>query len=552
MKLPWLKSFLQRLDLDPSSTEFDPNFDVSDRIAQLSLVYGLPAFVKLGVFQEPMHPSQYILYLAMGGDCKILRSEWLQQVRAHKERLKVLVEIHKLDEAWMQLNYVTHRNDWKLAGFYATMLHLYDPNLETPVLSRRIVKAEHVTQWEKLITIHSRNTFEAKDPVLLVDNAPAVIALITEDARLVRGDSGLLLAWSLIHRLLPLAHGQEMRKTAASKSETLEEFCYRTVSDVMALAVSKKYLNNLVPPAMLVTAARLANRVIRALYRNLRKSLWITDPVRSMALDKADVLGLVMGYPQEYANESLFEATFAGYPDVGRNFLHPYLNSLRILTHRAIRGKPTGNFKAGAVNAYFNSQHNNIIVLAGILQPPVYTRDAPNAFNYGSLGQIVGHEIMHGFDVRGIAVDYQERPVYYMATETMQTYTKKVLCLRASYQKAESDARARTLDDDIDSEGFADFAGIFLAYDAYRHLPEKRRTRTVPYVGLTAEQTFFVAHCIKWCHSDKENKMRTNNNRYWHSRSRCIVPLQNMPEFAEAFACRYGDMMNPKNRCDFW
>ncbi|XP_077524108.1 neprilysin-1-like [Amblyomma americanum] len=226
--------------------------------------------------------------------------------------------------------------------------------------------------------------------------------------------------------------------------------------------------------------------------------------------------------------------------------------SLRLQTHRAIRGKSAGNFMAVAANAYFNSQSNTAVIRAGILQPPVFISGAPDVFNYGGLGQIVGHEIMHGFDVKGIEVDYLERPVYYMATETMQTYAKKVLCLRASYQKAESEDRARILNDATDSEGFADFAGIALAHHAYQQLPEGRRARTVPFVGLTNDQTFFVAHCIKWCESEKARKSRSQNDRYWHSRSRCIVPLQNMPEFAEAFACQRGDTMNPAQKCDFW
>ncbi|KAK8762448.1 hypothetical protein V5799_026284 [Amblyomma americanum] len=118
--------------------------------------------------------------------------------------------------------------------------------------------------------------------------------------------------------------------------------------------------------------------------------------------------------------------------------------------------------------------------------------------------------------------------------------------------QAESNSRARTLDQTIDAEGFADYTGILLAHEAFRRLADDRRTRTVPDVGLTADQVFFVAHCIKYCNADKVNRTRELGGAYWHDRSRCIVPLQNMPEFAQAFSCRRGDYMNPDNRCDFW
>ncbi|KAK8787728.1 hypothetical protein V5799_022496 [Amblyomma americanum] len=205
-------------------------------------------------------------------------------------------------------------------------------------------------------------------------------------------------------------------------------------------------------------AARLAMDVMRALVQKLNTTFWIRDPVRSLVLSKAEIMGLVVGFPVEYSDQSALDAAFADFPEVGKNFFYPYMESLRLQTHRAIRGKSAGNFMAVAANAYFNSQSNTAVIRAGILQPPVFISGAPDVFNYGGLGQIVGHEIMHGFDVKGIEVDYLERPVYYMATETMQTYAKKVLCLRASYQKNSrtfaSDQKYRTFASDQSSRTF--------------------------------------------------------------------------------------------------
>ncbi len=48
---------------------------------------------------------------------------------------------------------------------------------------------------------------------------------------------------------------------------------------------------------------------------------------------------------------------------------------------------------------------NEIVFPAGILQPPAFDPGADDAFNYGSAGATIGHEISHGFDDQGSQYD---------------------------------------------------------------------------------------------------------------------------------------------------
>ncbi|KAL3224372.1 hypothetical protein MRX96_049511 [Rhipicephalus microplus] len=99
-----------------------------------------------------------------------------------------------------------------------------------------------------------------------------------------------------------------------------------------------------------------------------------------------------------------------------------------------------------------------------------------------------------------------------------------------------------------DSENLCDFVGTMVAYAAYSSLPSKYKNVTLAGIKTSSKQLFFISHCLKWC--DEYGSRPAP--RYAAPRSRCIVPLMNMPEFSSAFKCVAGTPMNPRNKCKFW
>ncbi|XP_077522682.1 neprilysin-3-like [Amblyomma americanum] len=554
-----LKSFLRGLDLDFSTMRTDPNFNVWDRMTQLSLVYGLHTFVKFEVTWTNRRPREPILQISINAD----------------------------DEKWMENSYMQLGGDLNTARSYSIRVNIYDPNIQNvSAFAARIVRIEHVVreqirilrrnardfvqtslqqlgkytnntvsqaQWQGLIPNY---TLTPRNFMWVWKNATAIVVLFMDSSRMHLEDSRILLAWSLVRRLLELSHGRELARKARTahgrRPDAVRQFCYETVSSIMAPAVQRRYFEKFVPGQALSSARQVLLNVRSSLLRKLRTTDWIRAPLKNITIEKAENYGIVVGYPDAISSEAAVEALYADFPDVGAAFFDAYLQSLRVITDRNVRGVGLSNFSSDAANAQYEAHRHTITVFAGLLLPPVYIHNGPPSFNYAGFGQIAGHEMMHAFDVEGITYDLTGHELRFQATSTMMEYERKVLCLRRSYQETESEARARAMDDKIDSEGFADFSGMLLTYDAFQRLPLEQRGLNVADVGLTADQTFFVAHCLKWCNADKANRRRYSGSLYWHGRSRCLVPLINMPEFAQAFACRPGDMMNPARRCDFW
>lgn len=559
-EVPSLRRFLTRLGLDLANMPYDPNFDILDRVASLSLEFGIPTFVKFGMFKSPPSIPDYIL-----------------EMRINSE-----------DEVWLRNK---HRNlsDTELEGLYLDYLHDYNRSIIPSRISQRIIAAERImlkflndlrktlftmtrttverlgtltegsvskAHWVWMVQHYTSKILTATDPVFLWDNAPAVVGLLMDSGRMARHDARILLAWNLVHRLLPLAHSTWFSKAAiewAGGKGFTKDFCYEIISSVMAMAVTERYMNTFVPPDVVESARSVVMNLMDTMVSKINNTAWIKDPVKTILSWKADDMALLMAYPDEYANKTLVEKFYERFPDVGMEFFAPYVASRRLLTLRTFRGQINALFKPATINAFYAFLENTIKLHAGILQPPLYIQGAPAAINYGGFGQVAGHEIAHAYDVKGILLDQRGRPLDYLKpTWSIRQFEEKVLCLRASYLREEPESRARTTDHFKDSEGLADYAGLLLAYTAFQKLNAKQRDEALPGIDLTAQKLFFVAHCIKWCSSSPGRPRREPRSRYWPSRSRCIVPYKNMPEFAAAYQCKPGDLMNPENKCSFW
>ncbi|XP_077523545.1 uncharacterized protein LOC144134511 [Amblyomma americanum] len=320
-----LQSYLRPLGLDMSDMRPDPDFNVADRIVQLSFVYGLPAYVEFRVHHSLQNHSQLYIH----------------------------VEINTADEAWVLAKYYTYHDDVKQAQHYEGYIRRYDPTADTSALATKIVQGEHIVRrtietlrqtfrppnsttvrglgswtskyvspdkWERMIALYSGNTFDASSRLVLWDDAPAILAVLMDNSRLAPNDSRLLMAWSLLHRLLHLAHGEEMMletaRAGVSTFDAVSEFCYKKVTDIMALAVTKQYLSEHVPPSALASGYQVFQNVRRVLEDKLQNTAWFKDPVRNVSLRKFDTLRLTFGYPKNLSDESVVEALFGEHPAI--------------------------------------------------------------------------------------------------------------------------------------------------------------------------------------------------------------------------------------------
>ena len=117
-------------------------------------------------------------------------------------------------------------------------------------------------------------------------------------------------------------------------------------------------------------------------------------------------------------------------------------NQRRFATFGKVRDAHEWNMTPPTVNAYEDSQTNTINFPAGILQPPFFDASAPDAVNYGAIGAVIGHEIIHGFDDQGRKFDARGNLRDWWTSEDATNYDERDQCIQAEYTEDIPEARA--------------------------------------------------------------------------------------------------------------
>lgn len=104
-------------------------------------------------------------------------------------------------------------------------------------------------------------------------------------------------------------------------------------------------------------------------------------------------------------------------------------------------------------------------------QPGFFDVKADDASNYGAIGAIIGHEMIHGFDDRGSQYDARGERQNWWSTEDRAQFDSKAAEIVAQYNGYVS-AEGFPVNGKLTlSENIADIGGLAIAYLAY-HKPD--------------------------------------------------------------------------------
>lgn len=278
--------------------------------------------------------------------------------------------------------------------------------------------------------------------------------------------------------------------------EKQEDRYKRVIANVTALLpepAGKLYIDTHFDESSKREITDLVDHIQDALRQRIEKLDWMSDETKRKAFEKLDTFMPLLGYPDTWRSYDSLELGDDYVANIIAIRKHEWRHDLSRVTGPVDRKEWL--MSPATVNAYYWPNTNGITFPAAILQPPFFDATGDFAANYGGIGVVIGHEIIHGFDDKGSKYD---------KTGNLNSWW-------TATDREEFDARTQKLVDQYDDyavegypvkgaltlgENIADLGGVLIAYDALQ--------QKLAEVGggdssdFTPEQRFYMSYARIW------------------------------------------------------
>lgn len=326
-----------------------------------------------------------------------------------------------------------------------------------------------------------------------------------------------------------------------------------TVNGVLGEAVGQMYVEKYFPAAAKERMVQLVKNLQAALGERIQNLEWMGDSTKAKAIEKLNTFYVKVGYPdkwRDYTNLNIEKDSYWANVKRATEFELDYM--------LAKAGKPVDRDEWGmtpqTVNAYYNPTTNEICFPAGILQYPFFDMNADDAFNYGAIGVVIGHEMTHGFDDQGRQFDKEGNLKDWWTAEDAKRFEERAKVMVNFFDSIQVlpglyGNGALTL-----GENIADHGGLQVSFQAF-----KNATKNAPLAvedGFTPEQRFFLSYAGVWAGNIRDEQIRVQTKSDPHSLGRWRVngALPQIGAWYEAFNVKEGDPMYlaPEKRVSIW
>lgn len=312
------------------------------------------------------------------------------------------------------------------------------------------------------------------------------------------------------------------------------------------------YVDKYFPPAAKERMQQLVKNLQRALGMRIENLDWMSDETKERALEKLNTFHAKIGYPDKWRDYSNLDISADA--SLWENIVRvAKFEDAFWLDKIGQKKDPTiWYMNAHEINAYYDPTTNEVCFPAGILQYPFFDMDADDAFNYGAIGSIIGHEMTHGFDDSGRQFDADGNLRDWWTATDADAFNARARVMRDFFDNIQVAPGVHANGEFTLGENLADYGGITVAYTAYKNFG----TPSPEFNGLTPDMRFFIAYAGAWAQNirDAEALRLTKMDEHSLARWRVNGILPHIDAWYDAFDVTINDKMYiaPDQRVKLW
>ena len=326
-----------------------------------------------------------------------------------------------------------------------------------------------------------------------------------------------------------------------------------TVDGSLGEAVGQMYVKKYFPAEAKDRMVQLVKNLQTALGQRIQNLEWMGDSTKLKAMEKLNTFHVKVGYPDKWRDYSSLEIKKDSYwANIKRT------NKFQSDYMFAKVGNPVDKdewfMTPQTVNAYYNPSTNEICFPAGILQYPFFDMKADDAFNYGAIGVVIGHEMTHGFDDQGRQFDKDGNLKDWWTEDDAAKFDKRASGLTDFYDKIEVAPGTKANGKFTLGENIADQGGLQVSYQAFQNVLKSNPLENKD--GFSPEQRFFLAYANVWAGNIRPEEIlrRTKVDPHSLGKWRVNAALPHIEGWYTAFNVQPTDKMYvaPEIRAIVW
>jgi putative endopeptidase len=460
------------------------------------------------VAQDRKHPQVMAVQISQGGTSMPDRDYYLKgdartkkiQDAFHSYMVTLFTLAGETEEVARQKAETIFTLEKKLAKAQKSRVEMRDPHktynkFSVAEFSRQNPSFNFTTTLQKLkasgqdsILVNSPGFFKVADSLL--KETPVQVWQTYLQWNLLR-TAAPYLSYAFVNANFAYNQAMSGQKIMTPRWQRMSTLTDGTIGELLGQLYVEKHFK----PASKARMDEMISNLIKAYEIRIKKLEWMSDITKQKALDKLHTFTPKIGYPVKWK-------TYEGLDISSASFLQNLRNASQWNYQDMVSqlGKPVDKTRFGmtppTVNAYYNPVNNEIVFPAGILQYPFFHPEADDAFNYGAIGAVIGHEISHGFDDSGSQYDKDGTLRNWWTPEDLVKFKERAKKLQEQFD-------AYTVLDTLHvngkltlGENIGDLGGLNAAYEAFKMTKQGKSNKKID--GFTPDQRFFLSWAQVW------------------------------------------------------